>query len=92
MVTTAALALAAAPRGVTMSPMSAFFVSTTASKGARTRVYSTFTLAASRAASEAFTADSAPETPAAAFRKRASAASKEAFVVYSRVRSPFSRS
>ena len=36
--TTAALALAADPMGVTMSPMSAFLVKTTASKGARIRV------------------------------------------------------
>jgi len=35
MVTTAALASAVAASGVTMSPMSAFLVSTTASKGAR---------------------------------------------------------
>ncbi len=54
-------------QGVTMSPMSAFLVRTTASKGARRSVYSTFTLAPSRAASAAFTADSAPETPAMAF-------------------------
>ena len=49
-VTTDAFAFAAAPNGVTISPISAFFVRTTASKGARIVEYSRDTLAPCNAA------------------------------------------
>ena len=55
-----------------MSPMSAFFVNTTPSKGARIIVYSTATSAAETAAWADFTAARADSTAARAFWYRAS--------------------
>src|SRR3972149_4937800 len=92
MVTTAAFAPADAPSGVTMSPMSAFFVSTTPVNGALISEYPSEALAPRNAARAELICAWAAANAAEAFLKRASAMSKTLLETKPPSRSPLLRS